>query len=277
MDAPVPRAALAPNRDRGRAPSEIESELLLEGLAEFVALKVIKEFAERGPAGKLGGREASALRDLRVVRVDLRPRLGADKAGNDKKFEWLARQRNRFQGFEVERTQKSSKASQRLRRWRDQILDRRLRVKKWREQGLSSSPLGERGEDRLGAMACEGGVDVERRLEAPVGALAVGAGQVGLDRLADEFVELGVGEARAGAADERMDGRGHGVGELGVIARARADEAGCDKSGDEAAFVLAPAGDLRAGPGQGQETEREPLGDVGAAATSRRGSAGRAW
>src|SRR5271170_2548397 len=114
-------------------------------------------------------------------------------------------------------------------------------------------------------MAGEGGRDVRSELEAPVGALAVGSGQVGLDGLADQFVELSVGEARAGAADERMDGGGDGVGELGVIARARAYEAGGDKSGDEAAFVLAPAGDLLAGPGQGQETEREPLGDVGAA------------
>ena len=164
MDAPVSGAALAADRNRGRAPGEIESELLLERLPEFVAFQVVEEFAERGAVGKLRDREAPALGDLRVVGVDLRPRLGADKAGNDKKFEWLARQRNRFQGFEVERTQKSSKASQRLRRWRDQILDRQLRVKKWREQGLSSSPFRQRGEDRLGAMAGEGGVDVERRL-----------------------------------------------------------------------------------------------------------------
>ena len=104
MDAPVPRVALAANRDRGRARTgEIERELLLEGLPEIVAFQVIEEFAERRAVGKLRDREAPALGDLRIVGVDPRPRLGADKAGNDEIFERLARQRNRLEGFEVER------------------------------------------------------------------------------------------------------------------------------------------------------------------------------
>jgi hypothetical protein len=47
--------------------------------------------------------KAAALRDLRIVGVDLRPRLGAHEAGNDEKLERLARERSRLQGFEVER------------------------------------------------------------------------------------------------------------------------------------------------------------------------------
>ena len=74
-----------------------------------------------------------------------------------------------------------------------------------------------------------------------------------------------MGEDRAGAADERVDGGGDSVGKRRFFAGARADEAGGDKGGDEAALLLAPPGDLLAGPGQGQEAEREPLGDVGAA------------
>ena len=105
MDAPVPRAALAANRDRGRAPGEIEGELLLERFAELVALQFVEEFAERGSVGKLRDREAPALGDLRIVGVDRRPRLGADEAGNDEILERLARQRGRLQGFEVESAQ----------------------------------------------------------------------------------------------------------------------------------------------------------------------------
>ena len=84
-------------------PARSSAELLLERLPEFVALQVVEEFAERGSIGKLRDREAPALGDLRVVGVDPRPRLGADEAGDDEIFERLARQRNRLQGFEVER------------------------------------------------------------------------------------------------------------------------------------------------------------------------------
>ena len=69
-------------------------------------------------------------------------------------------------------------------------------------------------------MAREGGGDVRAELEAPVRALAVRSGQVGRDGLADEIVELGVGEDRARAADQRMDGGGDGVGKRRVLARA---------------------------------------------------------
>jgi hypothetical protein len=49
MDAAVFRAALTANRDRGRAASEIEIELLFEGFPEFLALEVGEELLERGP------------------------------------------------------------------------------------------------------------------------------------------------------------------------------------------------------------------------------------
>jgi hypothetical protein len=77
---------------------------------------------------------------------------------------------------------------------------------------LSRPSLGQRREDRLSAIARKGGGDVRAELDAPVGALAVGSGQVRLDRLADQIVELGVGEDRAGAADERVDGGGDSIG-----------------------------------------------------------------
>ena len=83
-------------------PARSRSNFSSKRVAELVAHKFVKEFAERRTIGKLGDRKASAIRDLRVVGVDLRPRLGADKAGNDEIFERLADQRNRFQGFEVE-------------------------------------------------------------------------------------------------------------------------------------------------------------------------------
>ena len=89
MDAPIPLAALTANGDRGRPSREREVELILENFAEFVALQLVEEFAERGPIGKLRDRKAAALGDLRIVGVDLRARLGADKAGNDEIFERL--------------------------------------------------------------------------------------------------------------------------------------------------------------------------------------------
>src|ERR1700722_1125397 len=49
VDAPVLRAALTPNRRRGRAPGELEAELLLERFAEIVALEFGDKLAERGP------------------------------------------------------------------------------------------------------------------------------------------------------------------------------------------------------------------------------------
>ncbi len=105
MDAPVLGAALTANRDRGRPPGEIEIELLLEGLAEFVALQFVEEFAERGPKGKLRDGKASALGDLWIVGVDFRARLRANKPGDDEILEGLARQRRGFQGVEVESAQ----------------------------------------------------------------------------------------------------------------------------------------------------------------------------
>ena len=45
-------------------------------------------------------------------------------------------------------------------------------------------------------MAGEGGGDVRADLETPVGALVIGARQVGRDRFADKVVELGVSEHR---------------------------------------------------------------------------------
>ncbi len=102
MDASVPGAALAADRDRRRPPGEIEVELLFERVAKFLAHEVVKEFAERRTIGKLGDRKAPAIRDLWIIRINLRPRLGADKAGYDEIFERLPRQRDRFQGFEVE-------------------------------------------------------------------------------------------------------------------------------------------------------------------------------
>ena len=43
-------------------------------------------------------------------------------------------------------------------------------------------------------MTGEGGGDIQAGLEPPVGALAIGPGQVGRDRLADKVVELGMSE-----------------------------------------------------------------------------------
>ena len=83
-------------------PASVEVELVLESFAEFVALQFVEEFAERGPIGKLRDGKAAALGDLRIVGVDLRARLGADKAGNDEIFERLPGHGRRFQGFEVE-------------------------------------------------------------------------------------------------------------------------------------------------------------------------------
>src|SRR5208283_3337620 len=57
--------------------------------------------------------------------------------------------------------------------------------------------FGERREDIARTGAGEGGCDVGAGPEAPVRPLAVGAGQIGRDRLADQIVELGVGEDRA--------------------------------------------------------------------------------
>ena len=45
-------------------------------------------------------------------------------------------------------------------------------------------------------MTSEGGRNVGADLEAPVGALLIGARKVGRDRFTDEVVELGVGERR---------------------------------------------------------------------------------
>ena len=79
-------------------------------------------------------------------------------------------------------------------------------------------------------MASEGGGDVRADLKAPVRALAVGAGQVGRDRLADEIVELGVGEDRARAADQRVDRGGDRVGQRRILARRRDNEARGEQS-----------------------------------------------
>ena len=113
-------------------------------------------------------------------------------------------------------------------------------------------------------MAGEGGGDVGAELEAPVRALAVGSGQVGRDRLADEIVELGVGEDRTGAADSAW------------TAAAIASDSGAPRSAprrsgprpssaairprfsSRRAAISSPALAKR------QEAEREPLGDVGA-------------
>jgi hypothetical protein len=105
MDASILLAALTANRRRGRPPGEIEAELRFEGIAEFVALQLGDELAERGSIGKLCDGKAPALGDLRIVCVDFCARLGPDKAGNDEIFERLPDQRRRFQGFQVERTQ----------------------------------------------------------------------------------------------------------------------------------------------------------------------------
>ena len=91
MDAPVLGAALTANGDRGRPPGEIEAELFLERFAELVALQFVEEFAERGSKGKLRDGKASALGDFRIVGVDFRARLGANKAGDDEILEGLAR------------------------------------------------------------------------------------------------------------------------------------------------------------------------------------------
>ena len=48
MDASVPRAALAANRDRRRPPGEIEVELVFESVANL-AHQFVEEFAERRP------------------------------------------------------------------------------------------------------------------------------------------------------------------------------------------------------------------------------------
>ena len=82
-------------------------------------------------------------------------------------------------------------------------------------------PVGQRLKDRPRPMAGEGGGDVRADLEAPVRALPVRSGQVGRDRLADEIVELGVGEDRARAADQRMDRAGDRVGKRRILARRR--------------------------------------------------------
>src|ERR1700722_2543770 len=96
MDPSILRAALTPNRRRRRAPGELEAELLLERFAELVALEFGDKLAERGPIRQLSDRKSPALGDLWIVGVDLRPRLGANKAGDDEIFERLPGHRRAF-------------------------------------------------------------------------------------------------------------------------------------------------------------------------------------
>ena len=86
-----------------RRPSgELEVELVLERFAELVALQFVEEFAERGAIGKLRDGKAPALGDFRIVGIDPRARLRANKAGNDEILERLPGHRDCFQGVEVE-------------------------------------------------------------------------------------------------------------------------------------------------------------------------------
>ena len=133
-----------------------------------------------------------------------------------------------------------------------------------RPESYLSPPLGERRENGPRARAGEGGGDAQARLEAPVWALAIRSGQVGLDCFADEVVELGVGEDRASAADQRVNRGGEGAGERGFLARRGGEKSRGEKRVEKPAFLLAPRGDRLVRLGQGQTTEHDLLADVGA-------------
>jgi hypothetical protein len=92
VDAAVPGAAPAANRDRMGSAFEAEVELLLESLAEFHARKFVEEFAEAGRVSQLGDGEAAGRVDPGIVAVDFGAGLGTDEAGNDEILERLLRQ-----------------------------------------------------------------------------------------------------------------------------------------------------------------------------------------
>src|SRR5271165_1658579 len=147
-------------------------------------------------------------------------------------------------------------------------------AEEWRRNSLKSrvsrpakvsleALFGERCEDIARTGAGEGGGDVGAGPEAPVRPLAVGAGQIGRDRLADQIVELGVGEDRARAANQRMDSRRRHVVERRVLGGRRGHESGRDERGDERSLLLAPRRDRLARGRKGEEPERQAFGDVG--------------
>ena len=146
-----------------------------------------------------------------------------------------------------------------------------------RDAGSRGDALfGERCKNIARTRAGEGGGDVGAEPEAPVRPLAVGAGQIGRDRLADQVVELGVGEDRTGAANQRMDSRGRRVVERRVFGGRRGHEAGRDERGDERSLLLAPRRDRLARGRKGRGARAPSVRRCRPPATSRRASGDRA-
>ena len=97
-------AALSTYRDGSRSAGKIDVELLLERQAKLVAFQLIKQFLKGRPISHLPDRKAPALGDVRIVRIDSRPRLFTNEARNDEVFKRFPRARRRTERLEIETT-----------------------------------------------------------------------------------------------------------------------------------------------------------------------------
>src|SRR5262249_13986674 len=104
VDIAVGRTASAPHSGGGGPTRQVDTEFVLECLAERIAVKFVKQRSERRAKDNLINREAAGGRNLRIVAIDFGQGIWRDKLRDDQMFEWVALQRSGAELLDAEIT-----------------------------------------------------------------------------------------------------------------------------------------------------------------------------